>query len=292
MENTSIVLERLFNAPVKRVWKALTNVEEMKNWYFDLQGFKAEVGCLFQFTGGHDKGVQYLHLCEITEVVLHKKLSYSWRYEGYTGVSFVTFELTEQGNKTLLKLTHNGIQTFPNDNPDFALYNFEEGWNEIINKSLKNYLGKDNFQHETIVTSPIEKVFQSISNEIPLWWTELLEGVSNTLNETFTVRFGSSVFKTMQVVELVPNRRISWLVTDTLIDIPELKNKREWLNTTIVWELRAENTATVIQVTHMGLNQDIECYGICSTGWRQFCDSLKLYLETGTGLPFKQHSNN
>jgi uncharacterized protein YndB with AHSA1/START domain len=292
MKNNLIVLERLFDVPTNQVWRALTDSKELKNWYFDLQGFKAEVGNQFQFTGGHDKEIQYLHLCEITEVVPNKKLSYSWRYEGYAGISFVTFDLVEKGNKTLLKLTHTGIDTFPCENPDFALHNFEEGWNEIINNSLKNHLEQDNFQHEIIVTAPIEKVFESITNEIPLWWTEMFEGASSKLSEIFTVRFGPSVFKTMQVVELIPNKKVSWLVTDTLIDIPELNNKREWLNTTIVWEFREDNTRVIIRVTHIGLNSTIECYGICSTGWRQFCDSLKLYLEKGSGMPFKQDNAN
>ncbi|MEO5595098.1 MAG: SRPBCC domain-containing protein [Chitinophagaceae bacterium] len=145
MKNNPIVLERLFNVPAKRVWKALTETSEMKNWYFDLEGFKAEVGFQFQFTGGHDEGIQYLHLCEITEVVPVKKLSYSWRYSGYPGISFVTFELFEQGNKTLLKLTHSGIETFPIENPDFALHNFANGWNEILNTSLSRYLEKEIF---------------------------------------------------------------------------------------------------------------------------------------------------
>lgn len=292
MKSNLIVLERLFDVPTKRVWKALTDGNELKNWFFDICGFEAEVGCQFQFTGGHDKAVQYLHLCEITEVVPYEKLTYSWRYDGHAGVSFVTFELFEQENKTLLRLTHTGIETFPHGNTDFALHHFEEGWNEIINNSLKNHLEKHNFQHEIIVTASIEKVFESITNEIPLWWTEMFEGASTKLGEIFTVRFGSSVFKTMQVHELIPNKKVSWLVTDTLIDFPELQNKSEWLNTIIVWELREEKTTTIIRVTHIGLHPAIECYDICSAGWRQFCDSLKLYLEKGSGLPFKQSAVN
>ena len=56
------------------------------------------------------------------------------------GNSLVTFELFEQQNKTLLQLTHKGINTFPEENKDFAIANFEQGWNEIIHTSLKNYL--------------------------------------------------------------------------------------------------------------------------------------------------------
>ena len=140
MEHKPIVLERLFNAPIHKVWQSLTDKNEMKKWYFDLVEFKAEKGFKFQFMGGPDEGIQYLHLCEVTEVIVERKLTYSWRYDGYAGISFVSFELFEKDAKTLLRLTHKGIETFPKENPDFAIHNFEEGWNEIINKSLKDYL--------------------------------------------------------------------------------------------------------------------------------------------------------
>jgi uncharacterized protein YndB with AHSA1/START domain len=143
MSGKPIILERLFNAPVKKVWKALTDRNEMKSWYFDLKEFKPEKGFRFSFTGGPSPEKQYLHLCEIQEVIPEKKLAHTWRYDGYPGTSFLTFELTAQGTKTLLKLTHKDLETFPKENPDFARKNFEEGWNEIINKSLKNYLEKN-----------------------------------------------------------------------------------------------------------------------------------------------------
>ncbi len=39
-----IIVERTFNAPVARVWTALTDVNEMRQWYFDLKEFKSEIG--------------------------------------------------------------------------------------------------------------------------------------------------------------------------------------------------------------------------------------------------------
>jgi uncharacterized protein YndB with AHSA1/START domain len=134
-----IILERTFNAPVSKVWKALTDKDEMKKWYFDLAAFKAEPGFEFEFNGGPDDRV-YRHLCQIKEVIPEKKLSYTWKYDGYPGSSLLTFELFSEGNKTRLKLTHSGLETFPADNNDFARSNFNQGWNDIINTSLKNYL--------------------------------------------------------------------------------------------------------------------------------------------------------
>lgn len=138
MSTKPFIIERTFNAPVSLLWKVLTNKDEMKKWYFDLKEFKAEKGFKFQFVGGPPER-QYVHLCEITEVIKEKKLSYSWCYEGYEGYSVVTFELFENGNQTTLKLTHIGIETFPAI-PDFAPQNFAEGWKHIVTISLEKYL--------------------------------------------------------------------------------------------------------------------------------------------------------
>jgi len=132
-------IERTFNAPVSRVWKAITDKEEMKKWYFDLKEFKPEPGFEFSFTGGPEDR-QYLHLCKITEVIPEKKLTHSWRYEGYEGNTFVTWELFDEGGKTRVKLTHTGLETFPADNKDFAKENFVAGWTEIVGKLLKEFV--------------------------------------------------------------------------------------------------------------------------------------------------------
>ncbi|HLX90288.1 MAG TPA: SRPBCC domain-containing protein [Puia sp.] len=137
--NEPIVIERVLNAPVERIWKALTHQKDMKKWYFDIAEFKPEIGFEFEFKGGNEDRI-YIHHCKITELVVNRRLKYSWRYEGYDGISFVTFELfDENGGKTRLKLTHEGIETFPNL-PDFAKHNFLQGWTHIIGKSLPEFL--------------------------------------------------------------------------------------------------------------------------------------------------------
>jgi uncharacterized protein YndB with AHSA1/START domain len=136
----AVVIERTFAAPIARVWKALTDVGEMKQWYFDLDEFKPEVGFAFEFTVEH-KGMTYHHLCKITEVIPQRKLAYTWRYKGHEGNSLVTFELFVDGNKTRLKLTHEGLETFPKT-PLFARKNFMEGWTQIIGASLKDFVEK------------------------------------------------------------------------------------------------------------------------------------------------------
>jgi len=140
MDTKPVIVVQEYNTSIDKVWNALTNKEEMKYWYFNLPEFYAEEGFEFQFYGGKDENNQYLHLCKITDVSLQNKLSYSWRYDGYPGISFVTFEVFEKDSKTTLKLTHTGIETFENENSDFAKSEFEAGWNYILHTALKNYL--------------------------------------------------------------------------------------------------------------------------------------------------------
>ena len=134
----AVVIERTFNTPVGRVWKALTDVEEMRQWYFNLKQFKAEVGFEFEFVVEHE-GMTYHHLCKVTEVIPQKKLAYTWRYKGHEGDSLVTFELFADGDETRLKLTHQGLETFPKT-AAFARKNFEAGWTAIIDSELKQFL--------------------------------------------------------------------------------------------------------------------------------------------------------
>ena len=138
MKNEPFVIERVYNAPIDKVWKAITDKNDMKKWYFDIAEFKAEKGFEFEFTAT-DKNVVYRHLCQITEVVPGKKLSYSWRYDKQPGISYVTFELFPEGSSTRLKLTHTGLESFP-ATQDYARENFIKGWNHIIGKSLKEFV--------------------------------------------------------------------------------------------------------------------------------------------------------
>jgi uncharacterized protein YndB with AHSA1/START domain len=134
----AIIMERTLDAPVAKVWKALTDVDQMRQWYFDLKEFKPEIGFEFEFVVEHE-GNTYHHLCKVTEVIPQKKIAYTWRYKGEPGSSLVTFELFPEGNKTRLELTHTGIETVPKT-PAYARKNFEAGWTAIIGSELKQFV--------------------------------------------------------------------------------------------------------------------------------------------------------
>jgi len=141
MEAEPFVIEQTYNAPISRVWDAITNNDKMKEWYFKLEEFKPEVGFKFTFDGG-SKEKTYTHLCEVTEVIPCKKLTHSWKYKDYPGESYVSWELFDEGdNKTRLRLTHTGLETFPSEK-DFARESFSKGWTYITGTSLMIFLEK------------------------------------------------------------------------------------------------------------------------------------------------------
>lgn len=146
----------------------------------------------------------------------------------------------------------------------------------------------NNYTNTIEVKTTGNKAYKALVHQIPLWWTEMFEGSSIQVNDVFTIRFGANIYKTMQVKESVPDTKVIWKVENSRIALPELKNQKEWIGTTIVWEIEQNNENIQIKVTHLGLNPNIECYDICSNGWVQFLGSLKLFLETGKGTPYKE----
>lgn len=140
MSSKPVIVERTFNAPSAKVWSAITDLDEMRKWYFQLKDFKLKVGFKFDFMGGPEEGPQYLHLCEITEIEEGKKLAYSWRYDNYPGNSIVCWELFDKGEQTLVRITHTGLETIAENGPAFAKANFVEGWTYFLYTALKGYL--------------------------------------------------------------------------------------------------------------------------------------------------------
>jgi uncharacterized protein YndB with AHSA1/START domain len=141
MKQEPFVIRRTYDAPVEKVWQAITNIEQMQQWYMDkLEDFKPERGFTTAFTVTNF-GKDFVHFWKVTEVISGKKISYEWRYEGYPGNSLVTFELNPEGNKTTLTLTHDGLETFlPAAHSDFAKENFVNGWTYFIGTSLGKFV--------------------------------------------------------------------------------------------------------------------------------------------------------
>ena len=139
-----IVIEQTFNTSIDTVWHSITNIDQMRQWYFDnIPSFKPEVGFETHFNV-QSQDRNFLHMWKVTEVVPMKKITYNWKYDGLPGDSFVAFELFEENNSTKLRLTHQVTESFPEDIPEFKRESGVEGWSFFIKKSLKDFLKKNN----------------------------------------------------------------------------------------------------------------------------------------------------
>ena len=142
--NQEVKIQQEFRVSDKELWKAITDKEVMKNWYFDLEEFKPEVGFEFEFWGESETR-KYLHFCKITEVKKGKRICYTWKYDQIPGSTLVCFEINPlPKNRSELILRHSGFETFPPEMNELKAENFEIGWTQIIKTSLKNFLEKKN----------------------------------------------------------------------------------------------------------------------------------------------------
>ena len=135
-----IVVEQYYDRSASDVWNAITDIDEMRKWYFeDIPDFKAELGFRTQFlVESGDRS--FMHLWEVTEVIPKCKLVYDWKYEGIEGDSLVSFEVSGDEHSANLRLTDRVLEDFPRDIPEFTRESGIEGWTYFIKDRLKKYL--------------------------------------------------------------------------------------------------------------------------------------------------------
>ncbi|MDB4285769.1 SRPBCC domain-containing protein [bacterium] len=135
-----IIVEKTFETSINAVWSALTDLDEMKQWFFEnIPAFAPAVGFETAFAV-HSGDRIFTHLWKVTEVILHQKITYNWKYLEYPGDSFVTFEFTEEGNQVKRKLTLDVVEDFRDDVPEFTRESCVEGWEYFLGKDLRKLL--------------------------------------------------------------------------------------------------------------------------------------------------------
>jgi uncharacterized protein YndB with AHSA1/START domain len=132
--------------------------------------------------------------------------------------------------------------------------------------------------HRVGIKAPPRNVYAALTDceRLASWWTNDTRG-RNAVGDVIHFQFGERGFFDMKVLELAPDKRVLWEVTD---------GPAEWIGTKIIWELSPEGTGTTIRFKHQGWREPVDFMSHCSTKWATFLMSLKSLLETGRGAPF------
>jgi hypothetical protein len=141
---------------------------------------------------------------------------------------------------------------------------------------------QQNFNSAIVANTTAQDAFNKIS-QVNAWWAADFTGRAEKLNDVFTVRFGTT-YVTFTIAEAAPPNKIVWLVTDCYL--PFVQDKTEWNATSVVWEISTENGLTKINMTHVGLVPEVECYENCKAGWTRFVQgSLLQFITSQQGMP-------
>ena len=138
-----IIVRQNLNCNLNKLWQAITQKEQMKQWFFnEIIAFEPVEGFSTSFDVSFD-GKTYTHLWTLLEVVPEEKIVYDWRYKGVPGHAKVTFEIEKTNNNSKITLTHEVIEPFNSDDPAFTLESTKNGWKYFIQEALPEYLNND-----------------------------------------------------------------------------------------------------------------------------------------------------
>jgi len=292
-------------AAAKEVFDAIGDVTEWWSQDFDGNSVKLNDEFTIEHPGQHyskQKLVEVVPGKKVVWLVTESKLHWLKNKEEWTNTKMI-FEVGAKGDKTVLQFTHEGLV------PEKECYALcEKGWDMIIKDWLlhlitagapsaemakaaairkqlledKNKKQKKDFHRTITVNASAAEAFEKIA-EVDHWWATNVTGNTKNQNDVFTVRFGKT-FSTIKITECVPGKKMVWSITES--SLPLFNNPQVWKDTRIVWEISGENNITQIEMTHVGLTPENECYRDCEKGWSFYIqESLLKLITEGKGLP-------
>lgn len=134
-----------------------------------------------------------------------------------------------------------------------------------------------------LVDQTPKEAFDAINN-VRGWWSGEIEGSTDKLGDEFTYRYKDLHYSKQKIIELIPGKKVVWLVLDSTLNFVE--DKSEWNGTKIIFEISKKDNKTEVRFTHAGLVPKHECYNACSDAWGFYInDSLRSLITKGRGQP-------
>lgn len=139
------------------------------------------------------------------------------------------------------------------------------------------------FTTTILVDQSPKEAFDAITN-VRGWWSEEVEGHTEKLNDEFDYHYQDIHRCKMKLIEVVPEKKMVWLVLDNYFKFTE--DKSEWIGTKIIFDIEKKDNKTQIRFTHQGLVPEYECYDICVNAWTTYVEqSLFNLITKGKGEP-------
>ena len=137
----------------------------------------------------------------------------------------------------------------------------------------------------TVDQTPKE-VFAAIT-DVRGWWSGNIEGGTDKLGDEFTYRYEDVHYSKQKITELIPGKKLSWLVLDSYLSF--VKDKTEWNGTKVIFDITKKGDKTEVRFTHVGLVPQYECYDACTDAWSGYIKgSLRNLITEGKGQPNKK----
>lgn len=144
-------------------------------------------------------------------------------------------------------------------------------------------MNNQNFTTAILVNQTPTEVFNAISN-VREWWSQSIDGETGKPGAVFYYHYLDIHRCTFKISEFVPGKKIVWHVLQNYFNF--IKEKTEWTDTDVVFEIAESDGKTELRFTHIGLLPEHECYGVCSDSWgRYITGSLRDLITTGKGQP-------
>jgi uncharacterized protein YndB with AHSA1/START domain len=278
----------------EKLWHALTSTEFLKRcWLGTSIESDWKAGSPWRATSPDgtlfDSG-------EVLESIPQKRLAITWRNEwqpGFNaeGVSRCVYEIEPSGGSVKLTLTHSL------ERPDSPFIASVSGAWPMVMSNCKSLLetgeavlvanprhAHGHFTTAIAVPKSPHEVFHCLT-DVSRWWSRDFEGSSKQLNDEFIIHHPNQHYSKQKLVEVVPDKRIVWLVTESRLDWLQ-KDKQEWTNTRMIFDITTEGDTTTLHFTHEGLVPEKECYASCNKGWSTIINSwLSHFITNGTPSP-------
>jgi hypothetical protein len=138
---------------------------------------------------------------------------------------------------------------------------------------------KQDFTTTILVDKAPAEVFNAI-NQPQNWWSGEFTGSAEKLNDEFTYRYKDLHYSKQRVTEMISNKKVVWLVTESQLNF--IEDKTEWNGTRIIFEIAEKGDQTELRFTHEGLVPQVECYDACEGAWTDIIQqSLFTFIITG-----------